>query len=358
MVKCLNHINLSRFFSNSKETWIAVALMQNDIAVKLLKSLSYKDNGLIHIVIGIDLSTEPEALETLYNAGCDVKIYSSDITFHPKVYVVKKRNGRYSSIIGSANATHSGFQSNVEFSVENNDTEFCKSVIDWFNRLNSKHLHTIDSSFLTAYKKEFEDRKLSNMSSNHANLRKRIKGLWKSTLEYNRLELLQEIRKGLSEVMKSSVFQDRDNVVSELREAMDVNHGFKHFDSAHFFSIAELGRIRTSHHKAFLQPATIKAIANAYTAENNSIAKSIDELCGCDSIGIGYASKIMCVRDPKRFMIINGPSIDFLKKYGIKGLSGKITGEKYLQICSEISKILDVIPEVVDLAHFDAIIVK
>lgn len=356
--KCIETINSKDFFADAKEVWIAVALLQNHIAEQLLSNANILDKNLIHIIVGIDLPTDPNAFETLYNAGCDIQVCTSNVTFHPKVYVVKKQNGRYSSIVGSANATTAGFNNNIELSVHSNDIHFAKSVIDWFNHIDKHTLHNVDKDFIEAYKKEFVDRKQNNVDQKHQQVKQRIQNLWATVNEYKKRELIQQLTETLSEISSSQSFRDRDKVVEDLRAAMDVKHDFRSFNSKQFVEIAELGRIRSSQRNTFYQDDTINAIKKAYTASEENLADAIDNLCSCKDIGIGYASKIMCVRDPKKYMVINEPAKVFLKRFGIKGISGKISGKRYLEISQEIASILTEIPGSIDLAHFDCLIWK
>ena len=355
-IKCIDTINPKVFFADAKEVWIAVALLQNHIAEQLLSNANILDKKLIPIIVGIDLPTEPNAFETLYNAGCDIQVCMSNVTFHPKVYVVKKNNGKYSTIVGSANASTAGFNSNIELSVHSNDLNFSKSVIDWFNHINKRTLHNVDKNFIEAYKKEFVDRKQNNVDQKRKQVKQRIQELWATVKEYNKRELIQQLTETLSDISSSQTFRDMDKVVEDLRTAMDVKHNFRSFNSKQFVEIAELGQIRKSQRNTFYQDDTIIAIKKAYTASEENLADAIDNLCSCKGIGIGYASKIMCVRDPKKYMVITKPAKDFLKRFGIKGISGKISGKRYLEISKEIASLLNEIPGLIDLAHFDCLI--
>lgn len=357
-IKCIDTIDPKVFFGDAKEVWIAVALLQNHFAELLLSNVSIPDKNLIHIIVGIDLPTDPNAFETLYSAGCDIKVCTSNVTFHPKVYVVKKRNGRYSAIVGSANATAAGFNSNIELSVHSNDIPFTKSVIDWFNHIDKRTLHNVNRDFIEAYKKEFVDRQQNSVDQNRQRVKQRIQNLWATVDEYKKKELIQQLKENLSKMRSSQSFRDRHKVVEDLRSAMDVKHDFRSFNSKRFVEIAELGRIRSSQRNIFYQDETIIAIKKVYTASEEDLADAIDNLCSCKGIGIGYASKIMCVRDPKKYMVINGPAKDFLKRFGIKGISGQISGKRYLEISQEIASILIEIPGLIDLAHFDCLIWK
>lgn len=352
-----DRINLKDFFANAKEIWIAVALMKKDIAEQILHTCHMSDSKSIHVIVGINLPTEPEAIELLYHSGCDVRVYrNTKTTYHPKVYVVKKINGRYAAIIGSANATASGFYSNVELSVCNNDKHFCKSIVDWINQIDKRSLHLVDTTFVESYKKIFEDRKRANADRLQEQLRQRIQDLWNNVLEYDRQKLLGRLKTELSKYKDNEAFTGRDEVVLKLREAMDVSHNFKEFNSDAYISIAELGGIRRSQRSPFYEEETIKAIAQLYTVPEGRVANAIDNLCSIKGIGIGYASRVLCVRNPKKYMVINGPVIKFLKRYGIHGISGQINGAKYLEICQALAPLLEEIPDIIDFAHFDCLI--
>lgn len=356
MIKLCQHIDMVNFFSNVAEIWIAVALLKKDIVSKILKSINIKNPQLIHFVVGIDLPTDPEALQMLYKRNCDVKIYHTTYTFHPKVYVVRKQNGRFESIIGSANATVSGFSQNIELSISNNDPTFCKSVLNWFEELRPKCLY-INSDIIEQYKQDFNDRLEENLDRKQKNLNSRLKKFCEYVLDYKRQEMINHLNEKIPQRRETPVYTNRDGIVKKLRNFMDVENNFKSFDTDKFVKVAELGRIRTSHYNVFRQPEIIKSIAKVYTVPQNQLARAIDELCSYKFMGIGYASKILCVRDPKKFMVINGPVKKFLQDYGFKGVSSNISGKKYLEISNEIvQNILPKLNNIPDLAHFDALI--
>ena len=214
----------------------------------------------------------------------------------------------------------------------------------------------MDNAFIETYKKEFVDRNQNIVDQKHKQVKQRIQELWATVKEFNKRELIQQLTKTPSDISSSQSFRDRDKVVEDLRAAMDVKHDFRGFNSKQFVEIAELGRIRSSQRNAFYQDDIIIAIKKAYTASEENLADAIDNLCSYKGIGIGYASKIMCVRDPKKYMVINGPAKVFLKRFGMKGISGKISGKRYLEISKEIASLLNEIPGLIDLAHFDCLI--
>jgi hypothetical protein len=77
--------------------------------------------GSAEVIVGLDMNgTSPEALEALIDMGVHVRLFGvkGDRTFHPKVCIFDDGRGqRYSIIVGSANWTPGGLDSNFEAGV-------------------------------------------------------------------------------------------------------------------------------------------------------------------------------------------------------------------------------------------------
>jgi len=122
-----NHIKtLKELLKSSEEVFIAVAFFKMSgfdlISREIRKSLEQGTN--IVIVCGLDFyQTEPDALKAIYLLSqkyntCKLLIQEqiSSRTFHPKLYSFLKSDKR-TIIIGSANFTKGGFESNYELSI-------------------------------------------------------------------------------------------------------------------------------------------------------------------------------------------------------------------------------------------------
>lgn len=126
---------LKTAFSNAKEIWVAVAMMNNG-GFTLFKDLSNEVTQ--NIVVGIDLPTPPQTLRKLLNkcsSHFSAKIYESEYTYHPKLYIIQNVDGMYCAFVGSSNATYSGLNKNVELNVKITDQEQCKKLVHWYRKI-------------------------------------------------------------------------------------------------------------------------------------------------------------------------------------------------------------------------------
>lgn len=75
---------------NAKSIWVATAMISysgwNFIQNNLPKDAEQ------NLLIGIDLATEPKVFEKLLDSlHINARIYETDYTFHPKVYIIQKK---------------------------------------------------------------------------------------------------------------------------------------------------------------------------------------------------------------------------------------------------------------------------
>ncbi len=127
--------DLKEALSEAKEVWVAVAMM-NSGGYSLFKDLP--DKVIQNIVVGIDLPTPPKTLRKLLNkcsSHFSAKIYESEYTYHPKLYIVKSINEMYCAFVGSSNATYSGLNKNVELNVKITDQKQCKKLVHWYREI-------------------------------------------------------------------------------------------------------------------------------------------------------------------------------------------------------------------------------
>lgn len=75
----------------AKSVWIATAMMSYNGWMFIEENLS-KDTEQ-HFLIGIDLATEPKVFEELLNnLHINARVYQTTYTFHPKVYLIQKKD--------------------------------------------------------------------------------------------------------------------------------------------------------------------------------------------------------------------------------------------------------------------------
>ena len=99
------------------EIWVAVSLLTKP-GFKFIRD-KLPANAVQHYVLGVDLPTDPEALEELntlqYLGNLRAVMFVKQEFYHPKVYIIKSKN-IYTAFVGSANCTYSGLFSNIKLS--------------------------------------------------------------------------------------------------------------------------------------------------------------------------------------------------------------------------------------------------
>lgn len=106
-------------------------------------------------LIGVDLATEPKVFESILSKSeINARIYESQFTFHPKVYLIKKNDDTFTAFIGSSNTTKWGLEKNIEMNFQVNDQKECRKLLDWFKSL-YKDGYIITDDFIKNYNARF-----------------------------------------------------------------------------------------------------------------------------------------------------------------------------------------------------------
>lgn len=132
--------------TRAKSVWIASAMISNNGWSFIQKHLPA--SATQNYVIGIDLSTDPRVLESIFkNTKINARIYEMQFTFHPKVYLIQRLDSSFTCFIGSSNTTTWGLEKNIEMNYQINDRDECIKVLAWFNGLHSKG-YIVTESFI------------------------------------------------------------------------------------------------------------------------------------------------------------------------------------------------------------------
>lgn len=128
---------LEPILKEAKSFYIATALITESGYHFIEKNVSV--NCSRNYLIGIDLAVNPKILEKLLekstSGSANVKLCKTQYTFHPKVYLIEKNDGRFAVIIGSANTTLGGLSNNIEMSVLIESQQQCLDILAWFKHL-------------------------------------------------------------------------------------------------------------------------------------------------------------------------------------------------------------------------------
>lgn len=138
---------------DAKSFWIATAMISNNGWNFIQKYIS-KDTEQ-HFLIGIDLATDPIVFDALLNnLNINARVYQTNFTFHPKVYIFQKSDNTYVAYIGSSNTTNWGLEKNVEMNFQVNNQDECIKLLNWFNKL-YRDGYIITEDFVSDYKSKF-----------------------------------------------------------------------------------------------------------------------------------------------------------------------------------------------------------
>ena len=163
-------ISIDRLLASSDEAIICVAFLKLSGLNKIIDKLKTKI-GKCLFYIGTDFYlTEPTALRKLFSNGHTVFITKKDkCTYHPKIFYFK-RNNNISIIIGSANLTSGGLETNIEASLQietelnsNIDNEI-KSLISSFNEFS---IHIKNEQIISAYENRYNAYKLKHTEADN-----------------------------------------------------------------------------------------------------------------------------------------------------------------------------------------------
>jgi hypothetical protein len=121
--------------------------------------------------------THPEALRKAYEYGIQVRIFTGDRVYHPKVYLAYGEGGKpTSALVGSANISESGLVMGIEAGVLFSELPLLKKLQGWFNALFSDSQHTLalDKHLLTKIGEEWEAAAAQRLKSRKVMRRKRL----------------------------------------------------------------------------------------------------------------------------------------------------------------------------------------
>lgn len=148
--------------------------------------LCLERGGRGRVLFGVDLPTEPAAIEAL----CEIKAqYKRNFElrrfqpgkrfFHPKFAIFSGKTGAHTAIIGSSNLTGEGLSANYETNVLVDDRRVARQFFDYFEEhFQGAHAKAVDRFWLDQYRHLWTERK--NAERRQRRLREKARTLGKS----------------------------------------------------------------------------------------------------------------------------------------------------------------------------------
>lgn len=358
MSNLIIHLNreIEKYISSAISVNIAVALTSSfgvETLAKIPKSCKVK------IITGVDLPTPIDVLKQLRNSyGTDARVYlSQDSFFHPKVYIFKMRDNTLVAYIGSGNFTSGGLSDNIELAYKVTNQDECKNLLQWFEDI-FRDSFAITDTFLNEYKPytvKWQKVK-KEQSYDMAVIQEHLHTI---RLNYNAIK--KELIRLRTSDNYQSIVNEREEVVKEIRRAIDYNNKFKNFDVDAFLDIYSLGHIipiYKSSLKKSVKNGKLQKLCQMLCNDSLPIEERYKlavteydvEGCGCNII-----TKLLCVHKPKEFMLWNDISKEFLKYTQVSFERGTKDWDKYKQLC-KIFKQLCEETNIEDFAVLDSLL--
>lgn len=337
--------NLAPALKDANEIWIAVAMITMHGVNFLTENIP--SNCKVNLVVGVDLPTNPKALDKLIQLrsklDLNIRIYTEENEFfHPKLYLVRGSHSQ-SVFIGSANFTNGGLNNNIEITIQIDDSINFNELKSWFTEIFNQ-AKPLTSSFVKIYKAKYSERR--KQKTNDEKIARASKKLFNQEFETTLREknaFLQVLRKYRNEPDYARKKTERATTVNNLRKTLDYPN-FQRIDLDGFFKIWDLGHIIA------LPKPTLKREINKFSEvlktlcdEKTDIAERYDNvLTGklkIRGVNEGLISKVLTIHNPQDYYVKNSKSDKALKKYGVELPRGLTKGDKYKATCKFLKEI-------------------
>lgn len=131
-------------------------------AMLTMDGLRYFDNRKeecdLKMLVGIDLPTQPKALQRLLDEGISTRVHNiKEQFFHPKVYLFRK-DEKWTGYVGSGNCTGGGVETNLEMTLKTEDQDVLADLVKWFHTYFDRIGTPLTQDFTEEYKDFFRSR--------------------------------------------------------------------------------------------------------------------------------------------------------------------------------------------------------
>jgi HKD family nuclease len=171
--------------ARASEFYLGMALVTKSGLKMVVSSIErcLEKRGYGQVLFGIDLPTDPDAiqmlceLETRYKKYFEVRRFQPGKRFfHPKVSVFIGRTGAKTAIVGSSNLTGGGLRENHETNIFLNHRRIVQTFLDYFEeQFQGAHARKIDKRWLDQYRQLWSERR--KIEKRQRNLREKARHL-------------------------------------------------------------------------------------------------------------------------------------------------------------------------------------
>ena len=311
---------------HADEIIICVAFLKMSGLKSLLTVLSSKI-GKCTFYVGTDYYlTEPEAIRKLYQQGHTVLIFKKNAsTFHPKVYYFRTKND-VSILVGSANLTGGGLETNSEISAffetakgSKEEIQFSSIVELYFD--NSTEANELE---ISQYERKYKIYK-SKQNKAKKEFDEEVKQIHELDLSKLDKYLKEYINDGGNEGFQNRIknYKNAKVLLNNLSKTqiLSANEFLDHYDeiAKSYYSSGLLRGKNTFKRKYKTIIKIIKLVKDNKSAKPAALfGKALPLVHSIKKFGINGLTELMNTYNPKEFSIANGRTIESIADIGYK----------------------------------------
>lgn len=325
---------LAKRISTADDVFLAVGLITESGLDKLEQSLEQARR--VKVLVGVDMPSTPDALTRLLRlqlkGNLTACIYDGPEYFHPKVFLIKKRNS-FVSYVGSANLTGPALAKNVEMTLSTGNRQVYKNLHAWFSRRYHWGL-PISATVIADYRAVFDEREEQRQAAGRPNRasRRTIREAHQ-TAAANRSTLLEAIQKAVGDRAPTSVARERRQAIRRLRTAIGYPQ-FRRIDLDAYYEIQDLGRlIAIDKPRVASQQRRLRRMLRVLCDERVPIEeryqRAVHGRLKVNGAGEAFVTKVLAIHNPRLYCIQNRASRTALKRCGVSFPHGVSPGERY-----------------------------
>lgn len=347
---------INQLISRADTLFIAVAFLKVSGLKLLVDELKKAVNRgcKVTMIVGQDFClTEPRALEDLFNLGKGNKGFNAfmlpqrQATYHPKMYLGIDKE-KATLVIGSANLTGGGLNSNIELSTAiemSPDSPMVTNTVEWFkNVANDKNIIKLDSLSISQYKATFKVYEQINRKA-QKEIRKELSHI--SFLDLSKIS--RYLRDYKADEKAQADWEKKIVSYRTARKVLNKLSSGKIESKQEFIQLYErlinelwhsagLARGRTDVEKKYKK--VIELIA--YIKQNKALSpedlfdKGLDKIKDINRFGINKLTEIFNTYSPSKFSVLNQLSVNTMRSLGFntKGYAQNFSSKGYAEFNS------------------------
>lgn len=313
----------------------------------LLEEPLVNGSATVKIVVGLNFGiTDPALLEEWLKLSAErpgrfeVCVAPERPTFHPKVIIVRQNASHCLAIIGSGNLTRGGLSSNVECGAYVDATGHIGELDTWYDGLRSVPLNR---DIIDAYKPVYEHAKKSKEDAPQSFPRNLAAALNQGKSEWYDEPFLDAFTHFISTPAGRKEIAARTNGARHIKAVLHLpDFDFTREEWIEFYKIPQFGTIRQAYpdmadkvprlRKAFrfllAQPLDEKRLEDVLSGEAHHVR----------GLGINQISKVLTVRDRRRWPLLNERVVTTLGYYSYQ--VGQKNARCYLKLAEDLRESL------------------